>query len=68
MVQFQQHNSQEQLNENNSTNDGKNSDKELNDILKAIMSVSGDLDIIETRQHVFNKIQNNVLINRHYKQ
>ena len=57
MVQFQQHNSQEQLNENNSTNDGKNSDKELNDLLKAIMSVSGDLDIIETRQHVFNKIQ-----------
>ena len=37
---------QEQLNENNSTNDGNNSDKELNDLLKAD---GGDLDIIETR-------------------
>ena len=56
-VQFQQCNRQEQLNKNNSTIDGKNSDKELNDLLEAIMSDDGDLDMIETRQHIFNKIQ-----------
>ena len=57
MIQFQQCNKQEQLNKNNSTIDGKDSDKELNDLLEAIMSDDGDLDIIETRQHIFNKIQ-----------
>ena len=55
-VQFQQHNSQEQLNEN-STNDRKNSDKEQNDLLKAIMWDGGDLGIIDTRKHIFNNIQ-----------
>ena len=56
-VQFQQCNRQEQLNENNSTIDGKNSDKEPNDLLEAIMSDGSNLDIIETRQQIFNKIQ-----------
>ena len=57
MVQFQQCNRKEQLNESNSTIDGKNSDKELNDLLEAIMSGDGDLDIIETRQHILTKFR-----------
>ena len=39
---------QEWILESNSFNDGKNSYKELNDLLKAIMSDDGDLDIIGT--------------------
>ena len=43
--------------EKNSTNDDKNLDKDLNYLLEAIMSDDGDLDIIKTRQHIFNKIE-----------
>ena len=57
MVQFQQCNRKEQLNENNSTIDGKNSDKGLNDLFQAIMSDDGDLDVIKARQHILDKIQ-----------
>ena len=42
--------------EKNSTNDKKNSDKDLNYLFEATMSDGGDLDIIETRQHVSTKL------------
>ena len=49
MVQFQQHNRKEQVHKNNLTNNWNNSDKELNDLHEEIMSIGGDLDVIETR-------------------
>ena len=56
MVQFQQHNNPKQLHKSNSTNDRKNPDNELNDLLEAIMSDGGDLDVIKTRQRIFGKV------------
>ena len=38
-------------------NDRNNSDNALSDLLEAIMSDDGDLNVIETRQHIFDKVQ-----------
>lgn len=48
-IKCQQWNMQEWLYKNNSTNDRKNSNNKLNDLLEALMSDGGDWDVIETR-------------------